>query len=167
MPKKNEELKRKKTNPKLTKKNYFIIIIPIVLILLITAIIAYYTFIYSNNYNKLKRYLTDNNYICNNDSCSINIDEVTEIIDLKTGILTVSNMDYTYMINKNYASYQDNKNELVCSYTSPKYEFYQKIDTSFTDGSNCEVYISKINKSIDKYQGIFESSNIDVNGFKN
>lgn len=166
MKKNNEELKHQKEQFKMTKKHYFIIIIPIVLIIILTGIIAYYVFIYENSSNKLKRNLLNQNYICNKETCSINVDDNTEIVDYKTGILTVTNVDYTYIINQNYVTYQDNNKELVCTYRNNNYDFYKQIDKSFTQNTNCEVYIPTINKTIKRYQEIFDSSKINVNDLK-
>lgn len=166
MKKNNEELKHNKEF-KMTKKNYIIIIVPIILILLLIGAIAYYVFIYNSNENRLKTYLESKNYTCNSETCSINVNEDTETIDYRTGILTVSNINYVYMINKNYTSYQDNTKELVCTYDSDKYLFYNSVDATFTTSTNCEVYIPVINKTISKYQEIFDKADIDVNQFKN
>lgn len=166
MKKNNEELKHNKEF-KMTKKNYIIIIVPIVLILLLIGAIAYYVFIYNSNENRLKTYLESIDYTCNNETCSINVNEDTETIDYRTGILTVSNINYVYMINNNYTSYQDNTKELVCTYDGDKYLFYNSIDATFTTGTNCEVYIPVINKTIYKYQEIFDNADIDVNQLKN
>ncbi len=165
--KNNEELKHLSADSKLTKKNIVIIVVPIIISVIVIAVIAYGVFVLGSPNNKLKSYLSAHNYTCNNETCSISVNDTTEVIDYNTGILTISNVDYTYMVNKDYVSYQDNTKELVCTYRHSKYKFYEPIDASFTADSNCEVYIDTINKTIDKYHELFTSADIDVNKLEN
>lgn len=167
MKEKNQELTHLTTDEvKLTKTNYIIIIVPILLSIALVAGIAIYVFAVNTAEHKLKNYLSDHGYSCNNESCSINVDDDTETIDFKTGILTVSNSEYNYMINHNYVSYQDKTNELVCTYRGANYSFYKSIDRTLTTDTNCEVYIAKINQTIGKYKEIFDFASVDVNQLK-
>lgn len=160
--KKEIELKHKeKTN--LNKHNYIIIIVPILLVLLLIAAIALYVFVYSNPASKLKKYLVNNAYTCNKNSCSIQKGNETHIVYFKTGDISISTEEYDCYISSNNITYQSKTNEKVCTYYKENYQRLNPIDNSFTTDVSCEKNIDTINKNIIYYKELFTNIDIDVN----
>ncbi len=161
--KKNEELKHY-TKKKLNKKNYIIIIAPIVLSIILIVSIAIYVFIFTNPSNKLKRYLEDKNYICNKEVCSKEEDDSNYIFNYKNFIMYVENDNYRLKIDINeIPNLEIKSSEYICTYNKTDYKRLTHIDNTFIYDKKCDQFVIDINKSIDTFKLILESSDIDVN----
>ena len=53
--------------------------------------------------------------------------------------------------------------EFICTYTKPNYTRFTLIDNSFIFEKKCTKYIEEVNKHIEKYKEIVNSSGVDVN----
>ncbi len=164
--KKEKELTYKKrtnkTGVKLERKNYIIIIVPIILIILLIVAIGFYVFIYSNPSAKLKKYLLENSYVCNKNSCSIIKNNEVHNINYKTGDISISTNEYDCYISSN-VTYQSKSNNQICTYYKNDYQRLTPIDTSFTTDVSCEKNIDIINKNIIYYRELLTEIDIDVN----
>ncbi len=164
--KKEKELKHKQINKKekvkLNRQNYIIIIVPIILIIFLIIAIGLYVFVFSNPSSKLKKYLLDNSYTCNKNSCSIIKDNENHTINYKTGDISISSEDYDCYISNN-VTYQAKEDNQICTYYKDNYQRLNPIDNSFTTDASCEKNIETINKHIIYYRELLTNIDIDVN----
>ena len=55
---------------------------------------------------------------------------------------------------------------MVCNYTQDKSTFFSEVDKNSTSNSRCKKYIEDVNKYIEYFEDIIESSEVDVNDLK-
>jgi hypothetical protein len=161
--KKNLELTYNEKDLKLNKKNYITIIIPIVLLVVITIGIAIFVLITNNPSNKMKKYLNEIGYTCNKKTCTKEIDGDNYTINYKDITMYVENDIYRLKLNEDIPSLELKNDEFICTYTKPNYTRFTLIDNSFIFEKKCTKYIEEVNKHIEKYKEIVNSSDVDVN----
>lgn len=143
-------------NPKKTNKLLILIIISIIIIAIISLTI--FIIIVTSPSHKLKKYLEENNYICNNETCSKQINEENHIVNYKNGDIFINTPTYNISLNK-LATLQINKQDLVCTF---KYSNnLEPVTESLTSQTICNTYINTINTHINNYHNIIEQENID------
>ena len=162
---KNKELTYNKVY-KVSKKNIAIIIIPIILTLILITIIFYYCIIYNSPKNKLKRYLENYNYVCSKNICTKQKDNAQYSINLKKINFEYTNLEYEFFLSESKLSLNIIENEMVCNYTQDKSTFFSEVDKNSTSNSRCKKYIEDVNKYIEYFEDIIESSEVDVNDLK-
>lgn len=161
--KKNLELTYKDNEVKMTKKNYVIIIVPIILVVLLIIGIALFVSITNNPSNKLNKYLEENGYTCNKKTCSNQVNDYNYTINYKDYNMYVENINYRLTIGLENPALELKKDEFICTYTKADYEIFTLVDDSFIYEKKCAKYIPEVNKHIEKYKSIVNSSGTDVN----
>ncbi len=152
--KENKELVHIEEKNKLTKFNYVVMIILIGSILLLVGVIAWFVFVHNSESSKLERYLKDEGYECNNDTCSkVNNNDVY-LIEYKNDIMMVDNSEYQVRVGKITPMLDLKKQNLVCSYMKEDYSSGMKIDETFVYNSDCQNNMKLVNKYIEEYQTI-------------
>ena len=133
--------------------------------LIAIAILILIVFIYSliNPSNKAKKYLQNNDYICNKQTCTkdsnnniytFNYDNLTYFVDT----------DFYYVnIGKEAPSLTLKDDEYVCTFTKDDYKVFTLVDNSFIYNQMCEKYVEKVNSHIKEYEKIITESGINVN----
>lgn len=154
----NEETK----NKKLTFKQIKLILIAII-ILVLTLLVLFYIFIYQNDTNKLKRYLKEDGFICNNKVCSKDINELTYNIDVKDGSLNVDSPNYSFVLSNAKHTLEIKKDNLICTYEKMPFSKYEEVNEEYTYTRQCKVYIKVLNEMINNYNKILDKSKVDVN----
>lgn len=150
--------KLSENNDNIKKSNK--LFIPIILVIIIIAIISIviYINIVSNPSTKLKKYLKDNDYVCNNETCSKIISEENHIVNYKNGDINISNSEYSVTINNN-VTLQINKLELICTYKYNK--DLKPVTEALTNQSICNTYTVTVNHYLNNYNEIITKENID------
>lgn len=160
--KKNQELIHYEGKIKLNKKNYLVIIIPIILVILLIVVIALYVFIYTSPSNKIKNYLIDSGYNCNNKNCSKELDDSYYTFDFKNYNLRIDNEEYNLMISINSPTLEIKSKEYICNYIKDNYSTFTHVDNTFIYNQQCEKYITNVNDAITYYEKIITDNKIDV-----
>ncbi len=148
---------------KLTKKNYLIMIIPIILVLILIIAIALFVANTNSSSYKLKKYLEEHGYLCNNKTCLIQKDSNTYTFDYIDIVFSVDNDNYHLTISKQSPILEIKSNEYICNYQKDEYEIFTLVDNSFVYDKQCSKYLEDINNNIEKYKSIVNNSGIDVN----
>lgn len=161
--KKNLELTHNSKEVKLNKKNYIVIIIPIILVIILIISIALFVTITNSPSNKLKSYLEEIGYSCNKKTCSKQTDESTYTINYIDNSFYVDNETYRLTISSESPALELKNDEFICTYTNANYTRFILVDDSFIYDKKCSKYISEVNKYIEDYKSIVNSSGIDVN----
>lgn len=163
----NKELTYNKTEPKnkFTFKQ-ILNIIYLTLIGILIVFILFIIFIYNNDSNKLKRYLTKQDYICKNNICTKEIDGINYSINFKKGIYSASNREYRYELNNINHKLVLKEDNSECIFDKDNFTPSDYIDNTFTYSSHCKKYIEDVNKIIKNYNEIKEKSKVDVNSLK-
>lgn len=159
----NKENLLPSTEVKLNKKNYITIIVPIILVVLLILGIALYVFVITSPSNKLKKYLEEIEYTCNDKTCTKEIDTIQYTINYKDISMYIENTEYRLTISESTPSLEVKNTEIVCTYTKGNYTRFTMIDDTFIYDKKCEDYIEDINKYIEEYKAIVKQSGIDVN----
>lgn len=151
------------TEVKLNKKNYITILIPIILVIILILGIAFYVFVITSPYNKLKKHLEEIEYICNNKTCTKEVKNTYYTINYKEFSMYVETPKYRLTISDSTPSLEVKNTETVCTYTKGDYSLFTLVDNTFIYEKKCEDYIKDINKYIGEYKEIVKQSGIDVN----
>ena len=161
--KKNLELTHNQKEVKLNKKNYIVILIPIILVIILIVSIAIFVSVTNSPSNKLKSYLEEIGYSCNKKTCSKQTSESTYTINYTDVSFHVDNEIYRLTINSETPALELKNDEFICTYTKADYTRFTLVDDSFIYDKKCSKYISEVNKYIEEYKSIVNSSGIDVN----
>lgn len=140
------------------KRNYVVIFLPLVLLLILIGSI----YVYNTNTSRIKRYLTDKEYICNKVECTKEIDDYQYSIDVNNLDLTVSNDSYIVKIKSNEITLQRRADKRLCAYTSNQYNRTKQIDDTYSYSVYCQEYVSEINELITDYQTIITESKVKL-----
>lgn len=152
--KKNRELKYDEPKKKkLTKFNYIVIIVPIILVLILVAGIAFYVFIYNSDSNKMKRYLINDGYVCNDVTCTREKENKIFTIDYVNNIFTVDSANIQVRVGEDNPIVDVKDKEMICTYVKDNYN-WNFVDDSFIYDKQCESYIPQINEYLTYYMGI-------------
>lgn len=148
---------------KLTKKNYIIIVVPIILVLILIGVIALFVTTTNSPSNKLKSYLENIGYSCNDKTCHIQEDNITYTFNYVDIIFSVDNDNYHLTLSENSPILEIKNNEYICNYTKSEYKRFTLVDNTFNYDKQCSKYIDDINKNVNEYKSIVNNSGIDVN----
>lgn len=163
--KKNLELVHYKNDNKLmiSKKNYITMILPIIFFLIIIIVIAYLVFFGNSSGNKLKSYLEQIGYTCNNEICTIEKDNKIYTYNLNNLKLIIDDMNYNITISENTPILEVKNKQTICTYTKPNYTIFTLVDDTYLYDNNCEDYIDIINNYIEEYKEVLTAAKVDVN----
>lgn len=150
-------------NDNVKKSNKLFILIIIVIIIAIISIVIYINIVTNPSY-KLKKYLKENDYVCNNETCSKIINEENHIVNYKNGNINIDNSEYSVTINNN-VTLQINKLELICTYKYNK--DLEPVTEALTNQSICNNYTVTVNNYLNNYHEIITKENIDYDKLVN
>ena len=127
------------------------LILPIIVLIAVVVLIIFISSLVSPS-NKAKKYLEDNGYICNKQTCTkdsnnniytFNYDNLTYFVDT----------DFYYVnIGKEAPSLTLKDDEYVCTFTKDDYKVFTLVDNSFIYNQMCEKYVEKVNSHIKEYE---------------
>lgn len=153
-------------NKKISSKNILLIILLVITIVLLITILAYFFLVYNTPTNKIKRYLTKQEYSCTKNVCikKTSTDKIT--ISLKDGHLEASNNLYEFYLSETTKSLNIKKTQKVCYYAKENSTAFSTVDDTYTYDLQCEQYIKNVNEYIDTYKKIFTTTKVNVNDLK-
>lgn len=143
----------------ISTKTKSILIFSIIVVLVLSFYIIYIT----NPSTKAKRYLTNNGYVCNKQTCTKDIGNNIYTFNYKLLTYNVDTDFYYVNINDESPSLTLKDDEYVCTFTKDNYKRFTLVDNTFVYNKICEKYIEKVNSHIKEYKQIIEESNINVN----
>ncbi len=138
------------------------LILPILIIIVVIVII---TFIFSllNPSNKAQKYLEQNGYVCNKQTCTKEDGNTIYTFNSETLSYYIENDIYYANVGTEAPSLTLKKDEYVCTYTADEYKPFTQIDNTFIYNQMCEKYVESVNKHISEYEKIITSAKINVN----
>lgn len=152
--KKNRELKYEEPKKvKLTKVNYVVILLPILFILLLVSVLAYYVFVYNNDSNKMKRYLENDDYVCNRVSCTKEINKEIYTIDYVDEVMMVDSTSLQVRVGKSVPVVDIKDKGIVCTYIKDNYNL-DLVDETFRYDRECGTYVTQVNRYLTYYKEI-------------
>ena len=152
----------KKVIPVEKKKSTKKLFIPIVvLIVIVLAVISIATLL--NPSNKAKKYLENNGYICNKQTCTKDANNNIYTFNYETLSYYVDTYEYYVNIGKENPVLTLKNDEYVCYFTKDSYEIFTLVDDTFIYNKNCEKYVENVNNHIKEYKEIITSAKINVN----
>lgn len=161
--KKNLELTHNTNEVKLNKKNYIVILIPIILVVILIVGIALFVSITNSPSNKLKKYLEEVGYSCNKKTCTKQTEEGNYTINYSDITFYFDNENYHLTLSNESPVLELKNSEMICTYTKADYTRFALVDDSFIYDKKCAEYIPELNKYLNEYKSIVNSSGVDVN----
>ncbi len=149
------EEEKKKRNPKLV-----LAILIVIGILIITLFILYMIFIYNSPSNKLKRYLTTQEYTCYKKKCVKKTKDERIEINFKTFNYSVINQEYTLTISNMVTL--DTKDAYSCTYPKQSEDRISLISDEMTTDKECRKHIDSVNNYISNYQKVLREAKVSV-----
>lgn len=138
------------------------IILPIIVIILIVVLVFFITSLL-NPSNKAKRYLENNGYVCNKQTCTKDFNNNIYTFNYKALTYNVDTDSYYVNIGKENPILTLKDDEYVCYFTKDEYKVFAEVDNTFIYNKNCEKHVENVNKHIKEYKKIITEANINVN----
>ena len=138
------------------------LILPILVILIVSVVIVFISSLL-NPSNKAQKYLEENGYVCNKQTCTKEDGNTIYTFNTETLSYYIENDIYYANVGTESPSLTLKNDEYVCTYTTDEYKPFTHIDSTFIYNQMCEKYVEPINKHITEYEKIITSSKINVN----
>ena len=151
--------------PKKKKGKIIVIALTIFGIIFVALFILYIIFIYNSNSNKLKRYLSNNDYTCYKKKCVKETKEERIEINFKNFTFFVKNKEYTLTLDNSI--FIETKDAYSCTYPKEKDSRISLINNDLTIDKTCRKHIDSVNNYINNYQKMLNDAKIDVNDLSN
>jgi len=147
--------------PKSNRGKKIIIALTVLAVIAIVLFTLYIIFIYNKPSNKLKRYLSDNDYVCYKKKCVKETKNEKYEIYFKTGKYFVKNKEYTLVVDNSIII--DTKDAYSCTYPTINNEGLNNINPDLVNDSICRKHIDSVNNYIDNYKNVLNNAKVDVN----
>ena len=134
-------------------------------VIFIILFILYIIFIYNSNSNKLKRYLSTNDYTCYKKKCVKETKEERIEIIFKDFTFFVKNKEYSLSLDNSI--FLETKDAYSCTYPKEKNSRVSLINNDLTIDKTCRKHIDSVNNYINNYQKMLNDAKIDVNELSN
>lgn len=144
---------------KMNIKKIFLVVAILLVVLLLVVLITNIT----NPSAKAKRYLENDGYICNKQTCTKDENNNIYTFNFKTLTYNVDTAIYYVNIGQESPSLTIKDDEYVCTFIKDSYTIFTPVDNTFIYNKNCEKYIKKVNSHIKEYKQIITKSGINVN----
>ncbi len=143
------------------KGKIIIIILTIIAVIAIVLFVLYIIFIYNKPSNKLKRYLSTNEYTCYKKKCVKETKTDKYEIYFTNGNYYVKNKEYTLYIDSTI--HIDTKDAYTCTYTTIDDKKLNNINSDLVTDATCRKHIDSVNNYIDVYNDVLNKAKVDVN----
>jgi hypothetical protein len=146
---------------KIDKKKAIISFGPFVLAIVVIAVFTISMINFSNESNRLKRYLHKNGYTCNSTNCIKNDNDKEYLVNYKNGELTINTRDYNMVINSNSVNLHENNSNQNCTYK--REDSKSNVKNSTNNDTICEKKVEDINNEITKYKELLFKADVSLN----